>query len=256
MIAASLIPLVLFGSAFEDTFTQAVKAYQDDSYEEAARLFETLVDQGVVDAEVFYNLGNAYYRVGELGQAIANYERALQLNPRMADAEENLAQAISQTERRLSRPPPPRLEQSLLFWHHSITPGMAFGLTAICWTGTWLLLALRKLRPVRYLRRAAVVLAVLAVLFAASAWIKAHPQAMAVASADRVPVHYGTSTSETVHFELYEGDRVRVDRHQGNWIRVETADGQRGWAQRDYMTLVGPPYETPLVARAEQEASP
>ncbi len=251
MSAYLMIPLLLLSSAFDDTFEQGVEAYYSDNYAGAVREFELLVDQGVVDPVVFYNLGNAYYRLGEVGPAIANYERALQVDPRMTDARENLAQCVSQTERRLNRPAPPQLEQSLLFWHTYFTPGSAFALAALAWTAVWVLLAVRRVKPMPYLRRAAALCAVVALLFAAASWVKAHPQQLAVASAEVVPVRYGTNPEDTVHFELYEGDRVLVDRREGAWARVRTADGQRGWTEAQYMTFVGPPYDAPEYSPAE-----
>ena len=87
--------------------------------------------------------------------------------------------------------------------------------------------------------------AILAVAFGASAWEKAHPVELAVANAETVPVHYGTSENETVRFELSEGDRVIVDKRATGWARVVTAEGERGWAQDKHLAFVGPPYERP-----------
>ncbi len=87
----------------------------------------------------------------------------------------------------------------------------------------------------------------LTALFAASWWVKSNPQQLAVAVQRGVPVRYGVSDTETVHFELYEGDRVVVDRRDNGWARVETAGGDRGWARDEYLVFVGPPYERPLL---------
>ena len=89
----------------------------------------------------------------------------------------------------------------------------------------------------------AIVLAVLAAAFGASAWAKAHPPALAVAAVERVPVHYGTNEDEAVRFELYEGDRVAVDRRADGWARVNISSGERGWARESDLVFVGPPYE-------------
>ena len=50
-------------------------------YAEAAQAYQQLIDQGAADSAVYYNLGNAYMRLGNLGQAIVNYQRAAQLDP-------------------------------------------------------------------------------------------------------------------------------------------------------------------------------
>ena len=85
----------------------------------------------------------------------------------------------------------------------------------------------------------------LTTLFAASWWVKSNPHQLAVAAQRGVPVRYGVSDTETVRFELYEGDRVAVDRRNNGWARVETAGGERGWTREEYLVFVGPPYERP-----------
>lgn len=237
--------LVLSANAYEATFARGVQAYEAGDYAGAAEAFEQLAAEGVAEADVFYNLGNAYYRGGRLGPAIANYERALQLRPGFEASRDNLAQCVNQTERRLARPLPSDLEQSLLFWHYNLPPGATRWLALGFWLALWTLLAVRQWRPLPYLRRAAFVCAVLAAAFGGSAWVKAHGDLYAVASAERVPVHYGTNEAETVRFELYAGDRVLVDRRERGWLRVTTVDGERGWAKEAQFTLVGPPYLRP-----------
>ncbi len=233
------------GSAFDDSFQFGVEAFESQDYRESIRIFEQLIGQGVVEPAVFYNLGNAYYRSGLLGPAIANYERALHLNPRMEDAAENLSRCLNETERHLMKPRPSDWEQSLLFWHYNFSTRTTYVILGVLWVLIWILLAVRQFRKFPYLRRSAATVAVLTAAFGSSLWVKSNPSALAVASLERVPVHYGTSETETVHFELYEGDRVLIGARYNGWVRVETAEGERGWAKEDTLTFVGPPYESP-----------
>ncbi len=229
--------------AFTDAFDQACAEYEQKDYIAAAQRFEQLVDEDVVAPAVFYNLGNCYYRLGRLGPAIANYERALHLAPGFENAAQNMAECIKKTERRLNRVQRPEWERSLLFWHYTLPPKVTRAVAVFLWYALWTALALRLWRPERYLSRMAIVLAVLAAAFGASAWAKAHPPALAVAAVERVPVHYGTNEDEAVRFELYEGDRVAVDRRADGWARVNISSGERGWARESDLVFVGPPYE-------------
>ncbi len=240
---AGLILLTVFAaSAFDQVFDQGVAAYEQGSYPAAIQSFEQLVSEGVVREEVFFNLGNAYYRNGQLAPAIANYERAWRLDPGAAVVRENLERAIGQTERAMSRPQPPGWEQSLFFWHEGLTAGESLAVAGVAWTLAWLLLIVRVARPWPYIRGVAAVSFVLAVIFAVSWWIKVHPPQLAVAAEARVPVRYGNRSEETVRFELYEGDRVRVEQIKDGWARVRTADGERGWTEEARLHRVGPPY--------------
>ena len=240
-----LLSMLMAASIFDDSFDAATTAYNESNYAEAVTVLEQLVANGVVEPEVFYNLGNAYYRSGRLAHAIANYERALQLSPRLEGAQENLNTCIRQTERGLSKPQPPDWEQGLLFWHYDIPRKRSLGLALFAWCLLWALLAIRQVRRFPYLRRSALAMGLLTTLFAASWWVKSNPHQLAVAAQRGVPVRYGVSDTETVRFELYEGDRVAVDRRNNGWARVETAGGERGWTREEYLVFVGPPYERP-----------
>src|ERR1700704_2657314 len=77
-------------AADEATFAKANQDYAEARFQEAAEGYESLVQSGRWNATVFYDLGNAYYRLGSFGKAILNYERALALDPRHPEAEANL----------------------------------------------------------------------------------------------------------------------------------------------------------------------
>ncbi|MCP4641049.1 MAG: tetratricopeptide repeat protein [bacterium] len=249
-LASLTIPLLLIsGTAFNQTFDRATEAYSEKDYGLAVETLERLVEEGVEDPALFYNLGNAYYRMDRLGPAIANYERVLRLSPGFESAEHNLVQCYMKTSRRLERPLPPDWEQSLLFWHYHLSRGTTLAAAILCWLACWGVLAIRQFTwrraagPPRYLRRAALALALASVAFSGSAWVKAQPATLAVASDVTVPVHFGRDEGETVRFELFEGDRVTADSRSGDWVRVTTATGDRGWARASAFTFVGPPYE-------------
>lgn len=81
----------------QEQFFEANRAYKDDRYSAAVEGYRKLVDDGYVSGHIYYNLGNAFFRLGEVGQAILFYERARLLIPRDDDLLFNLAHARSQT---------------------------------------------------------------------------------------------------------------------------------------------------------------
>lgn len=80
---------------------EADSAYLSDKYEDAVRLYSQAIDELGPSAERYYNLGNAHYRLGNLGAAILNYERALRLDPNNNDIRENLDFVNSKTVDRI-----------------------------------------------------------------------------------------------------------------------------------------------------------
>ena len=87
--------LALCALAFaQSEFDAANAAYAEGRYEQAATIYQALIDEQP-DATLYYNLGNARFKQGELAQAILNYERALRLQPNHKDAQYNLAFAQS-----------------------------------------------------------------------------------------------------------------------------------------------------------------
>ena len=94
----------------QTSFEQANAAYAEGRYEEAATLYQAMIDEQP-NAILYYNLGNAQFKQGELAQAILAYERALRLQPHHKDAKYNLAFAQSKitSKSRISSSPPGRV---------------------------------------------------------------------------------------------------------------------------------------------------
>jgi tetratricopeptide (TPR) repeat protein len=242
MITAYLLTALMGVNAFDEAYDRGVESYRNGEYVRSAASFEQLVQEGIQTPEVFFNLGNSYFRQGRLAPAIVNYERALRLDPNFREARENLSMAVSKTSRGMSKPEPPEWEQSLFFWHFGISARTAMWGGAAAWALMWLLLALRRVRPWPYLRRGAAVACLAAVLLCSSYLVKSKPSHLAVALSNNTPVRYGTDERETVHFELFSGDRVEVEDHREGWTRVRTTDGKRGWVENGRLYFVGPPY--------------
>jgi tetratricopeptide (TPR) repeat protein len=246
---AMMVVMLLFGAdAFEAEFEKGVQAYSRGDYAGAVNAWEKLEKSAVADPAVFYNLGNAWYMRGRRGLAIAYYERALRLDPAFEYARDNLNKALRETERNLPAPLPSGWEQHLLFWHYDWPLRRSVFFAAGCWILFWGLLAVWQWKK---LWRAGVLSAVLligAAVFTASAFAKTRPAEMAVTAVAAAPVRYGPSESDTVRFELFEGDRVAIETRKNGWIRVRTAGNERGWAKADALFPIGPPWTPPVLA--------
>ena len=90
VVAAVMMPLCGFSADFKAQLDSAAASYQATKYEQAISIYENIVAQGYESAELYFNLGNAYYKSNKLPYAIANYERALKLNATDEDIQFNL----------------------------------------------------------------------------------------------------------------------------------------------------------------------
>lgn len=252
-----LLTLLLGVDSFTQTFEQANDAYARGAYDEAAQGYEALIRESIEDPLVFYNLGNAYYKQGRLGCAIANYERALRLDPQMSDARDNLGRALMKTRRKLAAPAPASWAQNLFFWHYDVPHDMTRVLAAVSWALFWAFLGVRLWRKLPYLHGAIVAAGVLAAAFGASAWVKGRPTPQAVVAVEQISLRYGPSEQEEIVLytpqdggqkapgDLFDGDRILVEAERDGWVRVMASDGARGWIPENAIVLVTPPYGAP-----------
>lgn len=215
-------------------------AYEAGDFETAVSRYREIESLGVENGHLHYNLGNAYLRAGDLGQAIASYRRALHLLPRDEDALANLAFARRSARDEIAPPEPPVLLRTLLFWHYSLAPDEVLRSVVLVSGAFWMVLALRLYRRTsEVLRWSAVCL--LAAALALGGSLVAHAAftpASAVVLPQEIDLHAAAGEDSVVRFRLHAGTEVRVIEQRPEWIRIELPDGQRGWSRREYVEIV------------------
>lgn len=238
MAAALAIPERAQAEAPSDsTYAAANELYIAGQYEEAASKYESLVAAGIVHEDLYYNLGNAYFRMDELGRAIYNYERALRIDPDMADARHNLAVATEAVTEVVED----RLEglESEPLWLRVITFFAVTELTCVFLAANILffagLIALRFLAPgfghvmTQVLSFAAgVVFATSGVLLGAqAAYVTRVPQGIVLPH--KVALREGMGERSAERAYLHAGLRVYIAERDSGWLRVRLANGAEGW---------------------------
>ena len=224
IIAASAAPDGV--ARCERTFADAAKAYDDNRLPEAIAGWEALVNEGQKQPETLFNLGNAYYRNGNLGKAILAYREAQRLAPRDPDIRANLGFAAQTAGIEL----PARKPLTALLLDVNRAEWLGFG--AVCF---WLLagaLAVWIAWPrFRFIARpAAAVLAGLLLLALAGLALhrdlEREPEGVVMLAGQKVlssPLE-----SATPLLEAREGAIARMRESRGNWIEIELGE-TRGW---------------------------
>ncbi|MBX3059193.1 MAG: tetratricopeptide repeat protein [Anaerolineae bacterium] len=213
---------------------------------EAIRAYENLVSQGMDDANLYFNLGNAYYQNGELGQAILNYRRAEQLAPRDGDIQHNLALARAQAPDQFNQTPDTIVTIFLADMADWLTLNETAVLTLLLWTVLWLaLLVVRRLGHGRSRTLLKYSLLPLALLFLLSAFAlgsrlqTANNIKEAVIVAQVADVYAGPGEQYGSDFQLHGGAEVALYQTRGDWAQIGApGTAMRGWVHGGAVTAV------------------
>ena len=227
-----LMPL----SANAITKQNADDEYAKGNYQQAIKDYQEILKAGV-SSEIYYNLGNAYYRTDNITQALLAYERALQLSPGDNDIRFNLQYARSKTIDKIT----PETEMFFVTWYNSLvnfTSVDRWANTAIVSIVMALLLILVFLfAPQMWARKSGfygsavfLLLFAFANLFAFQQKHELETKQGAIVIAPTVNVKKTPAASGTDVFVIHEGTRVDItDRGMNQWRGVKLADGREGW---------------------------
>lgn len=244
-VAILLFLLLLPLTVTAVTKVEADSAYTQEHFQQAAKDYEALLKQGV-SADLYYNLGNCYYRMDQMTQAVINYERALLLSPGDEDIRFNLQMARSKTIDRIT----PESEMFFVTWYRSLVNLMsvdAWARTALIALLAAIVLALAYLfANAVWLRKVGFFGAILFVLVFLGgnlfAWQQKHAlthRTGAVIMRSAVSVKSTPSKNGTDLFILHEGTKVTVtDTSMRGWKEIRVADGKRGWLETSDIEII------------------
>jgi len=240
-----LLMLMMPLSTSAVTKAEADSAYVHERYQQAIADYEALL-KGGVSADLYYNLGNAYYRTDNITKAILNYERALLLSPGDADTRFNLQMARSKTIDKIT----PESEMFFVTWYHSLVNLMsvdAWARTALIALAIAIILALAYLFSDRmWLRKTGffgalflLVVFLMSNLFAYQQKQKLTHRTGAIIMTNAATVKSTPSKNGTDLFILHEGTRVTItDGSMKGWKEIRVADGKQGWIEVKQLEII------------------
>ena len=234
--AVLLLLLMLPLAASAATKEKADSLYAAEHYQEAAKQYEALLMQGV-SSDLYYNLGNCYYRMDDITRAVLNYERAQLLSPGDRDIRLNLQMARSKTIDKIV----PESEMFFVTWYHSLVNLMSvdgWARMALVSLVIAIILALAYLFSDRiWLRKVGFFVGLLFLVVFALSNLFAYQQKQALversgaivirsaATVKSTPANNGTDL-----FILHEGTKVTItDNTMKEWCEIRVADGKEGW---------------------------
>jgi len=221
---------------------QANRLYQQKNYDSAAVLYEKIASLKTENAEVYFNLGNAYYKLNKIGPAVLNYERALRYRPGYSEASDNLELTQSRISNRI------RSSQDIFFvaWWKALTRAQL----ASVWAITSLILFLfalsyfvaRKWGKTPSWLQPQIALLTLAVCVCTIvfAYISARRQVVhntAVVMEQNAAFRKDLKSTQSLLL-VPEGTVLKIESEISGWSQVKLPDGRTGWIRADALQRI------------------
>lgn len=225
-----LLPAMTWGQV-STPISQANQLYNQNQFREAAEIYERVIADGMESGHLYYNLGNTYFRMGNLAEAILNYVKAQNLLPRNEDVEANLQYAVRQTADQLDGREPHILE-SILFWVGDLN--LSEHRTVLFWINLafWIAMAVRlrhQTPATQSARNILLAFLVLALVSTGFRWHQETHQSIGVILPRQIDVHSGWNTATSVLFQLHQGALVSISQEKENLYEIELPGGKKGW---------------------------
>lgn len=223
-----------FNNQETSAFNRANVYYEQANYDEAIKQYNSILETGWESGNLYYNLGNCYFKKGELGRAILNYEKARRLIPSDKDLESNYEYACSLIKGGavVSKKSLPLRLLSNLFEKFTVD-------SFIILLSILFILALVNILISFFFgmfKRRALILAALLGLFLVMGFVGLQGRISlvnkeAIVIAEQVDAKFEPMEKATTYFTLYEGMKVEVVESRDSWCKVKRQDNKSGWVQ-------------------------
>ncbi|WP_370000945.1 tetratricopeptide repeat protein [Winogradskyella sp.] len=226
-----------FGFAQNDQrFEEANALYNDGKYAEAIDKYEAILETGQHSAELYYNLGNANYKLNNIAPSVYYFEKALMLNPNDKDIINNLAYAQKMTVDAIDEVPQVGFSRII---NNVVNTFNTDTWAKMAIAGIFLFALLFLMYHFSYAtskKRIAFVISILGLLFACfsiamafqkEALNKRYNPAIVFAQESRVKAEANKSSEEV--FRLHEGTKVQVLETYEDWHKIQLSDNSQGW---------------------------
>ena len=217
-------------------FEQGKSLYKAEKYQEAVTSWMKILDNKQHAAEVYFNLGNAHYKLNNIGPSIYYYEKALLLAPNDGDIKNNLAFAENAKVDAIEP-----LPKTIFYkWYHTISEVLTFDgwaystvLFSICFVLFFLIYYFSYSESRKRLFFAAATFSILLLGMSLSMAYSTYDDAIknqpAIIFAESIEVREAPNLGSEISFTLHEGTKVQIVEKDTDWVLIEIANGKEGW---------------------------
>lgn len=227
-------------AAVSADFDSANRLYAQSQFAEAAAAYEQILTNGAVSPVLFFNQGNAYFKAGKLGRAIASYRQAERFTPRDPDVRANLQFARNRVQG-------PTIKATA--WQRGVNQLSLNEWTGLAVAGLWLTFALlvaRQLKPalVPALRRWTWLAGAVTVLLFGGVGLavrQSFSSPIAIVTSADATVRTSPFEEATSTFTAHDGAELQVLDRKDDWVQVSDGHRSLGWIKRTAVAFSGHP---------------
>ena len=233
------IPLLAVEEGISQYYKNGTDAYKKGQYDLAIQEFESILSNNWDSPELYYNLGNAFFRSGNTAGAVWAFESCLNLSPTHSDAKYNLKLANLKVVDRMGLPDPPLYLQWYLGLKEQFTPTTWINITLFIFFLFSLTVTVNRLFLLVQNLRGVILTIFFISLFVTfhSIWTNKSLNLGVIYSLE-AEVRSEPNTFSTRLFEVHEGLKVSVNQLENDWVKIELLDGKTGWISNDQIRLI------------------
>ena len=226
-------------------FDEATEAYNNGNYEKAIDPYNSILESNVHSAALYYNLGNAYYKLNEIPESIYFYEKSLLLNPDDPEVKTNLGYAQNMTLDAIETLPKTgfsriykSITSTLTFDEWAYASVLCMLLFVILYIAFYYFQYSTKKRLAFISSIIALFLCVVFIVFASIEMSSFTSDNPAIIFADEVTVSSEPNEASDEIFVLHSGTKVNVVDSLNNYSKIRLADGKTGWLPQNQLKLL------------------
>ena len=232
-------------ASVSDSLASGNEAYKAEKYEQAITAYQSILDQKMESVEVYFNLGNAYYKTGDLANAILYYEKAKLLAPGDEDIQFNLDLANKFVVDQIEALPQPFFVKWIDVWAAKFTANQWGYMSIILFVLALALGAVFFIHGKPGIKKLAfsfgiffLVISAITFGFGNKEKNKILNHNKAIVFAPTVTVKASPDESGTALFVIHEGLKVEIIEELGSWMEIKIADGNSGWVKKDILEKI------------------
>jgi len=233
-------------SVFDDKFTKANNLYNDSKYEKSIEVYFEILDSGVHSSELYYNLGNSFYKLNDIPNSILFYEKSLKLNPTDKDIINNLKMVNNAIIDDITKIPEPFFDNQL----NKISNNLSYsnwGLISLIISFLFLLLFIFYFFSKEPIVKRTSFTLLLVLLFligittkiSLHAYEKNHLEKYAIIFSSKIEIKSEPNQRSENLLILHMGTKVKIiDSFNDEWVKIKLVNGQEGWINNNEIKII------------------